>query len=481
MKNTRELSNILLFRQFVSEGSKEAINQFFKNQMDLFYRIAYKYTKNAADAEDVLQAAFIGIMDTAHQYKGIDSEEEKLLQSWCITVVVHCALMKIRSESSRRKRETGYSITNSKPFYEEENMDTEKENKEIHQKVQNAILNLPEKYRIPIHLKYIEGFDLDAIANILKLNASTLRSLMKRGLEKVSTQLKEEKITMSSIGLVGLIEAMPIQKAPMAYEAIATKIFNPSSSARLLLTKSAGSFSVVAFKALLGGAIAFLAIASGYFMFYQSNEKSEKLLLSKVSSIGTNQTWSFINPQDRSLEVLIGSWKWDETKKYMMTEDKTPLVIQLPIKPQKQIFMLEIDCVYFATLETKHKGVFFRPGWVVNDQIIKVENKSSQNSSFEFKLNKPLTIRVYFYQNYFCTFLPDNSFNLEYFDENINTGKVGLLSVNLLYKSIKSKSFDMPPKELLQVLETKSDLPGLITESWNLKEPILLDEKIQKQ
>ena len=82
--------------------------------MDLFYRVAFKYTKNAADAEDVLQTSFLSIMDTAHQYKGLNYDEEKLLQSWCLSVVVHRALMKIRAESNRRKRETGYSETNAK-------------------------------------------------------------------------------------------------------------------------------------------------------------------------------------------------------------------------------------------------------------------------------------------------------------------------------------------------------------------------------
>jgi hypothetical protein len=387
--------------------------------------------------------------------------------------------MKIRSEANRRKREVSYTVANSKPFYEDEIMETEKENNKIHQKVQDAILNLPEKYRIPIHLKYIEGFDLETIANILKLNASTLRSLMKRGLEKVSTQLREEKVTLSSNGIIGLIESLPIQKAPIAYEAIAPKIFNPSNSVRLLLTKSAGNLSVITIKTLLGFALVSLTIAGGYFLFYQSieNKKLEKLSIADEASFGTNQTWSFVNPQDRSLEVLMGSWKWDEAKNYMMTGDETPFVLSLPIKPQTQAFMLEIECLYFATTETKQKGVFFRPGWIVNEQMIKVESKSLRKNSFEFNLNKPLTIKVYFYQNYFCTFLPDNSFNLEHFDSDIKAGKMGLLSANIMYKKIKSKSFDTPPKELLQAIATKTDQPGVITESWSLKEPIQLFEK----
>ena len=94
--NLQSASNTELFRQFVEQGSKEAISIFFQNQTDLFYRVALKYTKNTADAEDVIQSAFINIIDKASQYNGVSSNEEKLLRSWCLSVVVQCALMKIK-------------------------------------------------------------------------------------------------------------------------------------------------------------------------------------------------------------------------------------------------------------------------------------------------------------------------------------------------------------------------------------------------
>ena len=165
--NFNNISNTALFRLFVEKGENEAISLFFQNQSNLFYRVALKYTINSADAVYVLQSAFIIIANKASQYKGLQTDEEKLLQSWCLSIVVHCALNKNRTESNRKRKESNHS--NSKPFHEEENMATSLDNEAIYQKVQNAIVQLPEKFRIPIHLKYIEGFELDAIASILKL------------------------------------------------------------------------------------------------------------------------------------------------------------------------------------------------------------------------------------------------------------------------------------------------------------------------
>ena len=114
--NLNNISNIALFRLFVEQGENEAISLFFQNQSDLFYRVAHKYTKNSADAEDVLQSAFMLITEKAYQYKGLHLDEEKLLQSWCLSIVVHCALKKIQNELNRKRKESNYS--NTKIFQE---------------------------------------------------------------------------------------------------------------------------------------------------------------------------------------------------------------------------------------------------------------------------------------------------------------------------------------------------------------------------
>jgi len=84
----------------------------------LFYRVAFKYFKNKADAEDIVQSSFLKIIEKAHQYKGVKSNEEKLLQSWCLSIVIQIALMNSRTDSNRRKREC-LTATKTKSFYAE--------------------------------------------------------------------------------------------------------------------------------------------------------------------------------------------------------------------------------------------------------------------------------------------------------------------------------------------------------------------------
>ena len=51
-------------------------------------------------------------------------------------------------------------------------------------------MSLPEKYRTVIHLYYYEEYSTKEIAKILKLKDVTVRSLLKRGREKIAKKVK---------------------------------------------------------------------------------------------------------------------------------------------------------------------------------------------------------------------------------------------------------------------------------------------------
>jgi RNA polymerase sigma-70 factor (ECF subfamily) len=477
--NLQSASNTELFRQFVEQGSKEAISIFFQNQTDLFYRVALKYTRNTADAEDVIQSAFINIIDKASQYNGISSNEEKLLRSWCLSVVVQCALMKIRSESSRRNREYKYSNANSKPFDEEKNMDTQLENHAVHQKVKDAIIQLPEKYRIPIHLKYIEGLELDDIANILKLNANTLRSLIKRGLEKVSLQLKDEKVTLSSVGLIGIIEGLPVEHAPIAVKSIASKIFTISHSSRHLVAMANAKTTFSFLKVCLSLVALSFAITIGVFSFKQSNTKVSTptvLRSESVKEIKTNQVWDFVNEKDRNLSLTLGEWIWNDKQQAMVTRINSFIYITLPIKSQAKPFVVEYVVAPYITVETADTELFFTNGWVrdnymLGNEYIKINNNLiAEYLKFE-------TVKIYYYKNEVFLFMNNVCVAINRYSQDLTGANASLMTKNYIFKKITSRTFETLPEELSKVIESNSQKKG--ESRPNLKidlEEILKDE-----
>lgn len=57
-----------------------------------------------------------------------------------------------------------------------------------------AVLSLPEKYKIVIHLYYYEGYSLNEISEITSTKISTLQTRLQRGRKLLGKKLKEEDI-----------------------------------------------------------------------------------------------------------------------------------------------------------------------------------------------------------------------------------------------------------------------------------------------
>ena len=52
-----------------------------------------------------------------------------------------------------------------------------------------ALLSLDEKYRVPLHLYYYEGYSQNEIADILKISVSAVQTRMSRAKKLLSKEL----------------------------------------------------------------------------------------------------------------------------------------------------------------------------------------------------------------------------------------------------------------------------------------------------
>lgn len=59
--------------------------------------------------------------------------------------------------------------------------------------LQWALESLPEKWRLPLVLHYLEGYSYDQIAKLLHITQSTVRSRLSRGRNALRTALEGEK------------------------------------------------------------------------------------------------------------------------------------------------------------------------------------------------------------------------------------------------------------------------------------------------
>ena len=137
------------------------------------YAVIYNFTRNTADASDLTQETFIKLYACEKEF-----ESDEHIKAWLLRVAVNLAKNYIRD---------------SKWFsYEEIDDNLPDDRKEEDSGLMSAVLALPEKYRIPIHLFYYEGWSVKQIADVLGLKEPTVKTRLDRGRNKLKNILEKE-------------------------------------------------------------------------------------------------------------------------------------------------------------------------------------------------------------------------------------------------------------------------------------------------
>ncbi|MEZ3473081.1 MAG: sigma-70 family RNA polymerase sigma factor [Lachnospiraceae bacterium] len=143
--------------------------------MSIFNRQSNNMCKNTQDAEDVVQETFVQYYTTKKEF-----ESEQHVRAGLMRVAVNKAKNVNRTFWRRNK----VSI--------EEYMETLTFETPEAETLFETVMQLPEKYRIVIHLYYYEDYAVSEIADILKLSESNVKTRLSRGRGMLRKALKED-------------------------------------------------------------------------------------------------------------------------------------------------------------------------------------------------------------------------------------------------------------------------------------------------
>lgn len=159
------------------DGDRNSQKWIFSTYAPKMMTVCLRYTKERADAEDVLQDAFVKVFTKMKQFSFNGSFE-----GWIRRIMVHTAIRFLEYKKQHVSLETTGSLRTDDydPYINEKSGDE--------QKILAIINTLPVGYRSVINMYVFEGFDHNEIAGILNISASTSRSQ----LTKARKLLKEE-------------------------------------------------------------------------------------------------------------------------------------------------------------------------------------------------------------------------------------------------------------------------------------------------
>ncbi|MCL2697910.1 MAG: sigma-70 family RNA polymerase sigma factor [Oscillospiraceae bacterium] len=141
-----------------------------KNYGNMLYKLAAAQINNKTDAYDALQDVMLKI----HAVKPSWNDEEHL-KAWLIRAVINKCRDYNKSTWNRRTSalDEAFHISKSDPDFE----------------LQNAVSQLPHKYKITLYLHYYEGYKIHEISKILNVGESGIKKRLVKGREMLKAYL----------------------------------------------------------------------------------------------------------------------------------------------------------------------------------------------------------------------------------------------------------------------------------------------------
>ena len=152
-----------------------------------FYRRAYRYLGNAADAEDAVQDALLSACRHLGQFKG-----QAQMSTWLTTIVTNSALTQLRKRSrqthlsleERFGEEQEYSVSerlaDSGPSPEDECIKSE-----LYEHLLHCLEELPPASRYAFQLRDLDGLTTSEAAQILGVADVTVKAHVSRARAKL--------------------------------------------------------------------------------------------------------------------------------------------------------------------------------------------------------------------------------------------------------------------------------------------------------
>jgi RNA polymerase sigma factor (sigma-70 family) len=198
---TRELPDPELLERFHGRQDQAAFHTLLRRHGPMVLDVCRGVLGNEADAEDAFQATFLILTRKAGSIRN-----SAALGSWLHGVAYRTALKARARSATRQKHE---AVSPLRTASDEDDLSW----REVRQALHEELGRLPECYRAPLVLCYLEGVTQGAAAVRLGVAKSTLRKRLDRGRELLRTGLVRRGLGSSALLAVA---AWPAAEAPAA-------------------------------------------------------------------------------------------------------------------------------------------------------------------------------------------------------------------------------------------------------------------------
>ncbi|THU39920.1 RNA polymerase sigma factor [Niastella caeni] len=164
------------------QGDPQSFHTLYRQYSKAMYNTSLRIVNNSADAEDVLQEAFLDAFRSLH-----DFHYRSTFGAWLKKIVINKSINILRK---RRNGLVDMESTELQAVAEDEPMNENEVQYKV-EEVKRMITKLPDGYRTVLSLYLLEGYDHEEISQILNISHNTVRTQYVRAKQKLLTLIKQ--------------------------------------------------------------------------------------------------------------------------------------------------------------------------------------------------------------------------------------------------------------------------------------------------
>lgn len=151
------------------------------------YNTAFRIVNDTAEAEDIMQEAFLKAFTKIESFQGTST-----FGAWLKRIVVNLSINAFNKNS--RYTEVSYNDELKNETEEDPRIAlTESGENEKVKQVLWALNSLKENYKIVLNLHLIEGYDYEEISEILNISYANCRTMISRAKESLRKKLEKDE------------------------------------------------------------------------------------------------------------------------------------------------------------------------------------------------------------------------------------------------------------------------------------------------
>jgi RNA polymerase sigma-70 factor (ECF subfamily) len=185
----REVDQQLVER--AQRGDKHAFELLVAKYQRRLGRLISRFVRNAAEAEDVTQDAFIKAYRALPAFRG-----DSAFYTWLYRIGINTAKNHLVAQGRRAPTSTPFDADEAEDFedaallHEVATPENELMSKQVVEVVNSSLQELPDDLRTALTLREIEGLSYEEIAAVMNCPIGTVRSRIFRAREAIATNLR---------------------------------------------------------------------------------------------------------------------------------------------------------------------------------------------------------------------------------------------------------------------------------------------------